>query len=78
MSAVSRWQEQNIQLEFRLAGLRLTRATFVACSPNMDWVWPSIQPFRILLGFDVAVILAYPSSNLLVCLRLGPRLSWLG
>jgi len=65
MSAVSRWQEQNIQLEFRLAGLRLTRATFrgLLAKHELGTAIDSDVP-NLLPGFDVAVILAYPSSNL--------------
>src|SRR5262249_5966209 len=66
MSADGRWQEQNIQLEFRLGGFRLTRATFRGLLTKhglgtpIDSAIPNLWP-----GFDVAVILAYPSSKLL-------------
>src|SRR5437870_5757240 len=65
MSAVSRWQEKNIQLEFRLGGFRLTRATFrgLVAKHGLGTAIDSAIP-NLLPDFDVAVILGYPSSNL--------------
>ena len=66
MSSVSGWQEQNIQLEFRLGGVRVTRVIFrgVLARHGLGTVVESAIP-ELSPGFDVAVILAYPSSNLI-------------
>jgi len=61
----SRWQEKNIQLEFLLGELRLTRVNFRGMVFNnaLDRVVDSVVP-KLPPGIDVALIHSYPSSNL--------------